>query len=62
MTKRKRLISKLLCLLLLIQLFAPFLGGSSMKVLAQGETIKIQFQPMQSHTPEGFLADYGEVF
>ncbi|WP_339244333.1 PA14 domain-containing protein [Paenibacillus sp. FSL R10-2796] len=33
-----------------------------MKVLAQGETIKIQFQPMQSHTPEGFLADYGEVF
>jgi hypothetical protein len=61
MKKRKRLLGKLLCLLLIIQIFSPFFGGNDMKVLAQGETIKINFQPAQSLTPKDFLADYGEA-
>ena len=62
MSRKKKILIKLLCLLLLSQLVASFIGGAGMKVLAQGDTLRIHFQPRKVSIPAGYIADYGDTF
>ncbi|WNS43263.1 fibronectin type III domain-containing protein [Paenibacillus sp. MMS20-IR301] len=62
MGRNKKFLVKLLCLLLVSQLGTSFIGGTAMKVLAQGDTLKIHFQPLHGSVPAGYIADYGDIY
>lgn len=62
MSRNKKILVKLLCMLLLSQLVTSFIGGAEMKVMAQGDILRIHFQPRQVSIPEGYIADYGDTY